>query len=107
MDIEKAKEILKPFEMYKVFPLAWLDKGENGDWSAMATAEAKGYLEGVAATLELKEVKDLVEAIENLEKWTYGGLTLGSSELDRKRGKDALYAVIKLKDSYFKEDLSV
>lgn len=45
MTMERAKEIIKPFELFKQFPLAWIDKDEHGNFSGMTIAEAYGYLE--------------------------------------------------------------
>ena len=56
---KKAREIMKPFEMYKAFPFAWLDKDKYGNPSAMALAEAKGYLEAIEkADRMLEKVAD-------------------------------------------------
>jgi hypothetical protein len=52
MSVEKAEEILKPFKVYKTFPIFWMEKDEDGNPSAMTTAEAKGFLEGFNLGIE-------------------------------------------------------
>lgn len=53
MDIKEAKKIIGE-------PWIGGDDEDYGDYCL-----AKGFLEGVAATLELKEVKDLIRAINH------------------------------------------
>ncbi len=72
---ERAKEVMQPWEIYKIFPLAWLDKDERGQWSAMRTAEAKGFLEGWEARSEMvgeleKTVAFFACVIKSGEPWT-------------------------------------
>lgn len=69
MDIKKASEILKEFEPYKTFPLAWLEKDFDGSekWSAMAIAEAYGFKQAAA------HAEILVEALEDISKIDYHG----------------------------------
>lgn len=60
MNAKEAREILKPFDAYKTFPLTWLATDERGNPSALSTAEAHGYLEALSGP----EVAVLVEALD-------------------------------------------
>ncbi len=82
MTLEKARDVLKEFEAYKVFPLFWLDRDQNGRWSAMTTAESKGFLDCHAAHQEeiakYKEtIKELGQAIEEIA--THPALVTGTA----------------------------
>lgn len=61
MTLEKAKEILKPFEACKQFPIFWMEKNIDGSWSTAALLEAHSFLEGYRAGLK--------KAAESVRKW--------------------------------------